>query len=57
MVELKYDTRRSPKKLSETPKTKEGLQSFKSEMLAHIAFDFQQKHGIPYEIFEEMLKE
>jgi len=45
------------KKLSETPKTKEGLQSFKSEMLAHIAFDFQQKHGIPYEMFEEMLKE
>lgn len=45
------------KKLSETPKTKEGLASFKSEMLAHIAFDFYQKHGFPYEMFVEMLEE
>jgi alanyl-tRNA synthetase len=45
------------KELRELPKTKEGLDSFRGDMLAHIAFDFYQKYGFPYEMFKEMLEE
>ena len=41
-------------KLDETPKTKEGLQQFISEMLAHIAFDFQTQYGFPFEMFRRV---
>lgn len=42
--------------LSEQPKTKEGFRNFISTMMAHIAFDFNQKYGFPVEMFEEEME-
>lgn len=45
------------KELKELPKTKEDTKIFVGKYLAHIAFDFHTRFGLPLEMFEEMLKE